>query len=133
MYVPNKEDLQLQVVKLHHNIMMTHHPLLMTWFSMTIPLGSSIFIAGKSKARLLWRVVSWMYLMTRVMDSLLPTSMNMPAPLLLQVFWTAGNQSGMITDRNVPMRLIRCTFRAMTVVFKHDMHLIRPGHPQSTM
>ena len=37
----------------------------------------------QSKARALRKVVSRTYLMTRATDSLLPTSMNMPAPLLL--------------------------------------------------
>ena len=101
--------------------LMTHHPLRTTWSSMTIPIGLSISIAGKSKARALQRVVSQTYLMTHVMDSLLPTSMNMPTPLLLQAFGTAGNQFGMITDCNIPMHLIEHSFWAMTGWFSSMM------------
>ena len=102
--------------------LMTHHLLWMTRSSMTIPLGSSIFIAGKSKARALRKVVSQTSLMTRATDSLLPTSMSMPAPLLLQASGTAGNLPGMITDRDTPVRPIGRGFRAMTGRFSRKMY-----------
>ena len=102
--------------------MMTHRPLLTTRSSKTTPPGSSISITGKSKARALRKVGSWTYLMTRATDSLLPTSMSMPAPLLRQASGTAGNQLGMIADRDIPVRLIGRNFRAMTGRFSRTMH-----------
>ena len=101
--------------------LMTHHPLRTTRSSMTIPIGSSVSIAGKSKARVLRRVASRTYLVTHATDSLLPTSMSMPAPPLRQASGTAGNLPGMTANRDIPVRPIGRSFRAMTGRFSSTM------------
>ena len=93
---------------------MTLRPLPTTRLSKTIPLGSSLSITGKSKARALRKVGSRMCVMTRAMNSSLPTSTSTLAPLLRQVPGTAGNQPGMIANRDMPVRPIGRSFRAMT-------------------
>ena len=94
-------------------------PTIRSW--KTIPLGSSISITGKSKARALRKMGSWTCLMTRAMSSSLPTSTSMLAPLPRQGPGTAGDQAGMIVNRDIPMRLIGRSFRAMTGRFSRTM------------
>ena len=108
--------------------MVTHRPLLTTRSSMTIPFGSSISTAGKSKARALRKVANLAYLMTRATDSLLPTSMSTPAPLLRQASGTWDD-----CRSRYPSASDRAQFSSNDwAVFKNDVYLTRPGHPQPT-